>query len=138
MTDTQQALFDVDPAARRDHDFYETPSWMSVALLKRIPIRGRVLECCAGHGAITRVLVADDRITVTSNEPYQDCQGARYTCDATKRSTWSAWRPFDWIVSNPPFNLAEAIVPLALEHARIGVAMVLRLSWFEPTLDRAD
>jgi hypothetical protein len=41
-------------------------------------------------------------------------------------------------VSNPPFNLAEAIVPLALEHARIGVAMVLRLSWFEPTLDRAD
>lgn len=133
----QLALIDdVAPTARRDHDFYETPSWMVSAMLRRIPISGPVLEPCAGRLAISRVLQASG-LTVTSNEPYQDVEGLSSRLDATKPERWAKWRRFDWVVTNPPFNLANQIVPLALSHARLGVAMVLRLSWFEPTADRA-
>lgn len=135
----QQALFAEvgDPAARRDDDFYETPEFMTRALLRRVPISGTVLEPCAGRLAISRVLMASG-LQVTSNEPYQAAEGIRTRLDATKPETWAKWRRFDWVVTNPPFNLANQIVPLALAHARFGVAMVLRLSWFEPTLERAD
>ncbi len=38
----------------------------------------------------------------------------------------------DWIVTNPPFNdKAEAFVLRAIEVARVGVAMFLRLQWLE-------
>lgn len=41
------------------------------------------------------------------------------------------WSP-DWIVTNPPFNdKAEAFVLRAIEAARAGVAMFLRLQWLE-------
>lgn len=123
---------------RRAHDLYCTDPWMTRALLRRIPIRGRVLECCAGRGAIADVLAGDARIRVAMNEPYQECIGARWRLDATQPASWARWQRFDWVVTNPPFNLANVIVPLALQHARLGVAMVLRLSWFEPTLERAD
>lgn len=38
----------------------------------------------------------------------------------------------DWIVTNPPFNdKAEAFVFRAIEAARVGVSMFLRLQWLE-------
>jgi hypothetical protein len=38
---------------------------------------------------------------------------------------------FDWIVTNPPFNLGEAFVRQGLKHATRGVAMLLRLNFLE-------
>jgi hypothetical protein len=146
---SQHALFEEvgDPTTRREHDFYSTPEYMTRALLSRIPIHGHVLECCAGLSAITNVLSenlirptwlpTDPHIIVTENEPYQDSLTATWRLDATQPASWSTWGYYDWIVSNPPFVHANTIVPLAVAHARIGVAMVLRLSWFEPTEERA-
>ena len=37
----------------------------------------------------------------------------------------------DWIVTNPPFTLAERFLDKALGIARAGVAMLLRLQWLE-------
>lgn len=129
----QMPLLDVDPAARREHDFYETPSWMTDALVDRLRLSGRVLECCAGLGAIA--LAMPYTVEVITNEPYQQL-AADYRLDATRPESWAQFPAVEWVISNPPFNLASAIVPLALEHAKVGVAMVLRLSWFEPTEDR--
>jgi hypothetical protein len=42
----------------------------------------------------------------------------------------------DWIVTNPPFNVAAQIVPNAFNHAVKGIAMLLRLSYLEPVEDR--
>jgi hypothetical protein len=43
----------------------------------------------------------------------------------------------DWIVTNPPFKLAQAFVERALTETQIGVAMLMRLAFLE-TLDRYD
>lgn len=38
---------------------------------------------------------------------------------------------FDWIITNPPFNLAAKFVHLALDRAKVGVAMFVRLQFLE-------
>lgn len=40
-------------------------------------------------------------------------------------------RNVDWIITNPPFNLASAFLDRALIEARCGVALLLRTSWLE-------
>jgi len=37
----------------------------------------------------------------------------------------------DWIITNPPFNLAEEFVQRALCVVNVGVAFILRSSWME-------
>jgi hypothetical protein len=44
----------------------------------------------------------------------------------------------DWVVTNPPFNAAMAILRLAFHHATCGVVMLLRLSFMEPTKERGE
>jgi hypothetical protein len=44
--------------------------------------------------------------------------------------------PVDWVISNLPFGVAFDIVPHARLHARVGIAMLLRKSWTEPTEER--
>lgn len=43
---------------------------------------------------------------------------------------WAVSKP-DWIISNPPFRLAEQFVARALEVATEGVAMIVRTSFLE-------
>jgi hypothetical protein len=135
---SEQGLL-IDDAARGrvEHDFYETPAFQARALLAHVPITGSVLEPCAGLGAITRVLGQCAAIsTIVQNEPYQNYRSADFTRDATLPSSWKLFPKVDWVITNPPFKLADQIVPLAYEHARVGVAFLLRLSWFEPTKER--
>jgi hypothetical protein len=42
------------------------------------------------------------------------------------------------VISNPPYNVAPDILPLAWEHSRLGMAMLLRLTYLEPTANRAE
>lgn len=42
-------------------------------------------------------------------------------------------RRFDWIITNPPFSLAEEFTIEALRRARVGVAMFVRTSFLEGT-----
>ena len=37
----------------------------------------------------------------------------------------------DWIITNPPFRLAEQFILKALNHATEGVAMLVRTSFLE-------
>ena len=146
MTD-QIPLLDVDPAARRDFDYYPTPAWMTRALCRRELLHG-VLEPCVGDGSIVRALcgpaLADDFAPdVVATNDVNPAWAADHHLDATARVTWVKLcpRPYRagcpyWVVTNPPFNLADEIVPLAIEHAPC-VAMLLRLSWLEPTEARA-
>lgn len=132
----QSAFLEQNPTARREHDFYETPEWMTHALLHRLRGErfGVFFEPCAGHGAIARLLPGD----VYVNEPYEPLRAEGYRCqfafDAADPQVWHDFFPVvDWVVTNPPFALADRIVPLAVTHARAGVAILLRLSWLEPT-----
>ncbi|KAA3527073.1 methyltransferase [Agrobacterium vitis] len=43
---------------------------------------------------------------------------------------WAASSP-NWIISNPPFRLAEQFIARALDIATVGVAMIVRTSFLE-------
>lgn len=121
-------------AKRRVNDFYPTPAGVTRALLRRVDLTGRVLECCSGEGHISNELarhapgIAD--LITNDLDPRFD---ADLTRDAADPAFWREVGPVDWIVSNPPFDRALDIVEQAVTHARIGVAMLLRISFLEPT-----
>lgn len=126
---------------RRKNDFYPTPEWATRELLRRVPqISGYILEPCVGDGAIARVIDGGDRVVYGSDvDPQMNCS---FCGDATREDFWVGVKDtmfedrIDWVVTNPPFNVAPQIVPLAYRHAVKGIAMLLRLSYLEPTEDR--
>ena len=149
-----QDLLDIgaerEPEGRKDHDFYETPAFQTRALMARVPIRGYVLEPCAGRGAISRVFVKERPYgsgPVIVNEPYQEHHwtlddttwSSVYGEDATQPGPWMcSWPMVDWVVTNPPFNLAHLIIPLAFQHAQVGIAFLLRITWYEAAENRQE
>lgn len=132
----QAPLLDVDPHVRRDGDFYPTPAWMTRALLKRLPnLRPLcILEPCSGDGAIVRELTSPHVVMndIVERPPLLP----DFLLDATQRSSWTAFRrfaPFDLVITNPPFDVGFDIAQHALEFAGRGVALLLRLTFLEPT-----
>ena len=120
-----------------DSEFYRTPAWATAILLERMSCDGAVLEPCSGDGAITDILRSGKRLVRTND--INVTMDADDHADAADPDTWVRWNgQFDWVVSNPPFSKAHAIVPLAVAAARSGVAMLLRLSWLEPCEDRVE
>lgn len=141
MTDQIPLLEEIgDPTARHEDDFYATPKYQSRALLNRLSLRPgwRVLEPCAGDGAIVRELphVVD---VVTNDIVQRDPMVPDFLLDATLTTTWENFEaagPLDIVLTNPPFDVAFHIAQHAIEHARVALILLLRLSWFEPTEER--
>lgn len=121
---------------RRPFDAYFTPASAVETLLKYAPIYGRVLEPTSGDGAIARPLI-DHGCEVITND-LNPAMPALMHGDATDPAWWTKGNGIPWVVGNPPFNRAAEIVKLAHEHAHIGVAMLLRLSFLEPCDNRAE
>ena len=103
---------------RRERDFYPTPPDCTEALLDYLSVRpkplGKAWECAAGDGHISRVLrhygyevVESDIQTGTDFLTADLPQGA------------------EWIITNPPFNLAEAFIRKALSF-NMPVALLLK------------
>jgi len=120
---------------RRPLDFYETAAWQTRALLKHVPeIEGMIVEPCAGDGSIVRVL-KERGLVVTTN----DIDVSRSTDmhqDATGLVFWSMIADrCDWVVSNIPYKMPDClqIVQHAVATAKLGVALMLRITFPEPT-----
>lgn len=120
---------------RNPHDLYTEQRAATLVLLKYAPeIGGTILEPCDGTGNISRELIYRFGVeSVRTNDVDRQHEGKNSYLDASLAETWAEWERPLWVVSNPPFNLAPRILPLALAHARLGVAMFLRLSYIEPT-----
>lgn len=132
----QGTLLDYDPAARREFDYYPTPAYQTLALLRREGNIGDVLEPCCGDGAIVRVLKSSGIDVAWTND--LDTRWVAYShLDITDRATWDKFAPWRWCVTNWPFELANEAVPLAYEfmpkRPDCGLACILRLTWLEPT-----
>ena len=123
------------PVGRRRFDFYPSDAYQVRALLHHVPeIAGLVLECCCGDGAISSILTGEAGLSVVSNDVHLE-RRADYHLDASLPASWWRFPAVDWVVSNIPFagHLCLPIVRLALAHAGVGVALQVRLSFFEPT-----
>lgn len=129
--------------ARQPLDFYPTPSLLTWALLERhrfVPWRNKatVLEPCNGEGAISDVLRESGLFRLVDTADIDPAKPAELTMDATDPQAWARMPRYDWIITNPPFNQAPEILPLAYENCRVGMAMLLRLSYLEPCANRAS
>jgi hypothetical protein len=113
-------------AMRRERDAYMTPNGERAiaALLSRVEVNGSVLEPCAGDGSLVEPLRRWGYAVRTN-----DIRGGN---DAR---TW-AFPQVSWVITNPPFSDAQAIIENALKRVGVGVACILRLSFLEPTFDR--
>ena len=92
---------------RRERDFYPTPPDCTEALLDYLSARpkplGKAWECAAGDGNISRVLRRYGYDVVESDiQTGQDF----LTADLPNG--------VGWIITNPPFNQAEAFIKHAL------------------------
>lgn len=135
------------PTKRRKNDFYPTPAWATEELLRLLPSAdgrtgslGTIFEPCAGALDIARV--ADTRGLVFASDIDRERTGCSMWGDATVRGFWEESKQelgqIDWVITNPPFNAAAEIVQLAYEFAADGIAMLLRLSYLEPTQNRGS
>jgi hypothetical protein len=128
--------------ARQPLDFYPTPSLLTWALLgshRFVPWRNKatVLEPCNGEGAISDVLKESGLFRLVDTADIDETKPAALTMDAADPGAWARMARYDWVISNPPYSQAPAILPLAFQNCRVGMAMLLRLSYLEPCENRA-
>ena len=128
--------------ARQPLDFYPTPSLLTWALLNShrfVPWRNKatVLEPCNGEGAISDVLKESGLFRLVDTADIDETKPAALTMDAADPGAWARSARYDWVITNPPYNQAPAILPLAYDNCRVGMAMLLRLSYLEPCENRA-
>jgi hypothetical protein len=131
-------------AQRLADDFYSTPEWATRAILREIgPLApSRVLEPCAGTGAIVKVVREfwpSTRLEAVDIDPLRTNSlvgaGATHARCADFLSLTPGPRAFDLCITNPPFSLAMEVIEHSRRFAR-DVVMLLRLN-FLGSQDRA-
>lgn len=105
-------------------DYFPTPEWATHALIDNEKFEGEIWEPACGDGAMSRVL-AHTGCPVVSTDLFDRGFGDS-GIDFLK-----AERIADNIVTNPPYNSAEAFVKAGLRQSRRKVALLLRLAFVE-------
>lgn len=123
---------------RKPLDAYMTPSHYIAALLGEVNIFGRVFEPCVGDGAIESALRTVGAVRCTYRNDIDSTRSADFHADARMGRVWQdvSHAGVDWAVTNPPFSDELAILEQAIEYVP-NVAFLARLSFLEPTEDRA-
>lgn len=117
-------------------DFFPTPPWATRALVHEILApRGWAdpgMSCwdpACGAGHMARPL-AEFFNFVRASDIADYGYGDRRDLDFTgERLQWD-WQA-DWIITNPPFVMAQEFLNSAMHLARVGVALLVRLQWLE-------
>jgi methylase of polypeptide subunit release factors len=121
---------------RKERDLYETPEWVTEALLPHLPSHAMsIWEPACGSGKMSRVLAREpNRVTATDiwhpDEIAVDFLEAEEAIDG----------PHHAIITNPPYALAPQFIARALEFQRRHsglVAMLLRTD-FDHAQGRSD
>jgi hypothetical protein len=111
-------------------DYYPTPLWATRALFEhviKIDRSARVLEPACGAGHMMYAMA--DYVDVIDGFDIED-RGGNIVQDFMTYVPDMANRP-NWIITNPPFNLAEEFVTKSLRIATDGVAIFARTSFIE-------
>lgn len=114
-------------------DHFCTPPWAGRAGLehaKRLWPQARVLrEPAAGRGHLARP-ATDYFPTVLASDVHDYGKGYEVR-DWLDDAAWPEEPDCDVIFTNPPFSIGEEFVTRGLKRARLGVALLLRLSFLE-------
>jgi hypothetical protein len=108
-------------------DDFPTPPWATRALAEYVIVsQGTCLEPACGRGHMSAAL-AEYFQTVTSSDVFDygfgsvaDFLNSAYEADS-----------FDWVITNPPFKLAEEFIVRSMKIARRGIAMLTRTVFIE-------
>lgn len=122
-------------AKRRELDFYETNAELTDLLLLHVDFRGPgIAEPCNGLGAITRRL--RERVPGLVVRTY-DIDPRKEPETVADARTLAYPDDIDAVITNPPFSDAFEILTNAHKQG-LGIALLLRLSFLEPSLDRGE
>lgn len=138
---------------RVEFDYYPTPDWQTQELARVLKPaihlftqfgQSRALEPCVGEGHIINAFSRAEGLPVlnwTTND-LDPRHEATYNEDATREDA-AIWdehlmrlAPWDFVITNPPFDQAASILARALPRTKVLVAMLLRISFLEPTEER--
>lgn len=113
---------------RKERDLYETPEWVTVALMRHLPPRAsnsperkwRVWEPAAGTGKMVRAL-----------ERTGCCEVQASDLDTGQDFLFEPRRDVDAIITNPPYVMAQWFIERSLMLMEPGgvVAMLLRTDY---------
>lgn len=121
----------------RQLDYYATPPWGSRAgaeLVRSIaPDTHLVWEPACGDGIMAECLSEYFPNVLASDihdHGYRRAVKSDFLLDS-ETGNWPHEARVDWVITNPPFALADQFLARALEVSRIGVAFLLRLAFLE-------
>lgn len=124
---------------RPEDDFYETPKVATCTMLNNINIPDDVTlwECSCGEGAISKILekIYPGKVLSTelSTERY-GIGGVNFLTDAEKYKPEGRF----WLVTNPPFKLANDFVRKGFEIGAERIIFMLRFNYLESGKVRED
>jgi hypothetical protein len=118
-------------------DFFPTPPWATRALcehvLAPVAVRSAVWEPAAGAGHMSEVLKEYFGMVLPS-DVHDYGHGylvGSFVGEGVDVLQWPLAFPPQWIITNPPFNLALEFAYRALDVASRGVALLVRSAWLE-------
>lgn len=111
---------------RPEGDFYPTPDFATIELLKREKFNGSIYECACGDGAIAKLLPKENKIYATD---LYDRGYGKSGVDFIKHD-FKGWKCNN-IITNPPYSLAQDFIEKALQVTTDKVAMLLKLQFLE-------
>lgn len=131
MQNTTHAVMSQRVEPSDSPDDFPTPPWATRALIEHVlgrsDLRSRTcLEPACGAGHMSKVL-AEYFGEVRSSDAHDYGYGALRDYLSFPYET----KAVDWVITNPPFRLAEEFVLRSLEVARMGVAVLVRTVFLE-------
>ena len=105
-------------------DYFPTPAWATYALIDNEKFEGDIWEPACGDGSMSRVLETTGlpvRSTDLFDRGYGEAGVDFLTADSSA----------DNVITNPPYNAAEAFVEACSWKARRKFALLLRLAFLE-------
>jgi hypothetical protein len=129
---TSHAVMSQRMEARDSADDFPTPPWATRALLHHVigpePVLGPLtcLEPACGAGHMAKVL-KECFCSVVASDAFE------YGFGTSRDFLCMPYPPasFDWVITNPPFRMAEQFAERALTVARQGVALLVRTVFLE-------
>lgn len=125
-------------------DYFPTPPWATRALMecvlpKKVWQNKSAWEPACGEGHMAEVL-KDYFHHVRCSDVHDYRKGyavGSFVGEGLDVAGCESGQEPDWVITNPPFNLACEFAERAIHIARVGVALLVRTTWLE-SRDRYD